>query len=225
MSIKVKARYLFLAFFPYLILYFLIQSLIEASQYDLSTSLDVQIPFIPRFIWIYHTILPVIFLTGILLFKRKDIFLGLILAIIFAGALMCISYIMFPSFYPREAIIGASTPSEWLLDITRSIDGPHNTFPSSHVTFAWLLVFFVRLSEYVQKKPLIQHLYIVWAILISVSTLTLKQHFIVDVFSGIAMAAICFYIARKIDISENKNKLINIDDKFIPPRRHSEKVP
>tara|TARA_R100000008_G_scaffold86470_1_gene79737 strand:- start:777 stop:1415 length:639 start_codon:yes stop_codon:yes gene_type:complete len=206
-------------------LYFLIQSLIGASQYDLLTSVDTQIPFIPQFIWIYHTIIPVIFFTGTLLFKKRNVFLGLIFAIISSGAIMCLFYVLFPSFYPREAIADTSTTSGWLVNLTHAIDGPHNTFPSGHVTFAWLLVFFVSLSEYIRKNPLMKYAYIVWATLVSISTLTLKQHFIVDVFSGMMLAALIYYLVYKLYVVGRPNKLINTDDKFISSRTFSKEVP
>ena len=118
MPLQVKARYLFLAFLPYLIFYFLIQSFVGASQYNLLMGIDEKIPFIPPFIWVYHTILPVIILTAIFLFQKRDIFLGLIFSFIFSGIVMCLFYIFFPSFYPRELFVEVSTVSGWLIEIT-----------------------------------------------------------------------------------------------------------
>jgi len=207
-SVKVKARYILLAFLPYLTFYFLIQSFVTVSQYNLLTDIDEKIPFIPHFIWIYHSIVPVIILTAILLFQKREIFLGLIFSIIFAGIFMCLSYIAFPSFYPREMLVDSSTLTGWLIEITRSIDGPHNTFPSGHVTFAWLLVFFVGLSQYTRKHLWIQGVYFFWATLLTISTLTLKQHFIVDVFSGIVLATATYFLARKLFVRQHQQLFI-----------------
>jgi len=207
-SVKVKARYILLAFLPYLTFYFLIQSFVTVSQYNLLTDIDEKIPFIPQFIWIYHTIIPVIALTAILLFQKREIFLGLVFSIIFAGIFMCLSYIAFPSFYPREMLVDSSTLTGWLIEITRSIDGPHNTFPSGHVTFAWLLVFFVGLSQYTRKHLWIQGVYFFWATLLTISTLTLKQHFIVDVFSGIVLATATYFLARKLFVRQHQQLFI-----------------
>lgn len=208
MSAKVKARYILLAFLPYFTFYFLIQSFITVSQYNLLTDIDEKIPFIPHFIWVYHSIVPVIALTAILLFQKREIFLGLVFSIIFAGIFMCLSYIAFPSFYPREMLVDSSTLTGWLIEITRSIDGPHNTFPSGHVTFAWLLVFFVGLSQYTRKHLWIQGIYFLWAILLTISTLTLKQHFIVDVFSGIVLATATYFLARKLFVRQPQTLFI-----------------
>ena len=101
MPLQVKARYLILAFLPYLIFYFLIQSLIGTSQYNLLMGIDEKIPFVPPFIWIYHTTIPVIILTAIFLFQKRDIFLGLIFSFIFAGIVMCLFYIFTLSITPH----------------------------------------------------------------------------------------------------------------------------
>ncbi len=208
MPLKVKARYLLLAFLPYLILYFLIQSLIGTSEYNLLMGIDEKIPFIPPFIWVYHTMIPVVILTAVFLFQNRDIFLGLIFSFIFSGIVMCLFYIFFPSFYPRELFVDVSTVSGWLIEMTRFIDAPHNTFPSGHVTFAWLLLFFVNLSQYTRKYSWIKILYFSWAVLVSISTLTLKQHFIVDVISGIALATLSYYLCRKLFVVHHNEKLI-----------------
>ena len=208
MPLQVKARYLFLAFLPYLIFYFLIQSLVSVSQYNLLMGIDEKIPFVPPFIWVYHSMIPVVVLTAIFLFQKRDIFLGLIFSFIFSGAIMCLFYIFFPSFYPRELFVDVSTVSGWLIEMTRFIDAPHNTFPSGHVTFAWLLLFFVNLSQYTRKYSWIKILYFCWAVLVSISTLTLKQHFVVDVISGIILAAISYYLCRKLFVIHHNEKLI-----------------
>ena len=221
MPLQVKARYLFLAFLPYLIFYFLIQSLVSVSQYNLLMGIDEKIPFVPPFIWVYHSMIPVVVLTAIFLFQKRDIFLGLIFSFIFSGIVMCLFYIFFPSFYPRELFVDVSTVSGWLIEMTRFIDAPHNTFPSGHVTFAWLLLFFVNLSQYTRKYSWIKILYFCWAVLVSISTLTLKQHFVVDVISGIILAAISYYLCRKLFVIHHNEKLITSRCTTLSPKKLS----
>ena len=196
MTTKVKAKYVFLAFVPYFVLYFVLQSIITVNQYDLLTAIDTQIPFIPEFVWIYHTIIPVIIFTWFMLFQKREIFLMLVYSYLTAGAILCLFYILFPSFYPRESFVDTGTLSGWLVELTRTIDGAHNTFPSGHVTFAWLLAFFVGLSEKGKQYSFLKNVYFVWAILISISTLTLKQHYLIDVVSGMFLAMIVFYFFK-----------------------------
>ena len=192
MSVRAKARYIFLTLLFYFIAYFSIQSFITVNEYNLLTDIDKLIPFVPQFVWVYHTIIPILLFTAIVLIQRKDVFLSMITALIIAGLTMSVFYVVFPSFYPREPI-GDYSLSAALVEMTRMVDGPNNTFPSGHVTFSWILVFFVGLSEQARK---FRWAYLLWAVLITTSTLVLKQHFIVDAICGILLASVCYYFAK-----------------------------
>ena len=199
MSIKTKAKVVFFfTILPYFLIYFIIQSLVTTNDYNFLTYVDEIIPFNPHFIWIYHTIIPVITLTLIFLIKRKDLFLSSIVAFLLATAILFLFYIFFPSFYPRESFVDNSTISGFLVEFTRKIDGAQNTFPSSHVTFSWLVTFLIGLSACAKTNKWLYMAYFIWATLISFSTLVIKQHFIVDVFSGIALAFLCYLISKKM---------------------------
>ena len=158
--------------------------------------MDKAIPFVPEFIWIYHTIIPVFLLTTIFLIEKKSVFFVALSSSILAYSLMLIFYALLPAFYPRDGHVATSL-SGALVELTRMIDGANNTFPSGHVTFAWLLVLFIRISNFAKKCNWIQPLYIVWACMITISTLVLKQHFIVDVFSGMSLAVLCYFLAKR----------------------------
>ena len=78
-------------------------------------------------------------------------------------------------------------PTSWFM---RLVDGfykfdnpPLNCFPSLHVTGAFLSYFVVK-----KFKPSLENFLFVLAILISISTLTFKQHYILDVFAGFGVA-------------------------------------
>lgn len=225
MSTRVKAKYVFLAFVPYFIFYFIIQSAITTNHYDLLTFLDAQIPFIPQFIWIYHTIIPTAVITSLILFQKKELFLSLTYANIFAGTILCLFYILFPSFYPREGYIDTTTISGLFLELTRRVDGAHNTFPSGHVTFSWLLAFFVGLTQKGKQYSILKVIYFGWAILISISTLTLKQHFLIDVVFGVALAGVIFYIFRSVYSIHRPVNLFTTDAELISSRASSKEVP
>ena len=63
-------------------------------------------------------------------------------------------------------------------------------------------------ANFAKKHNWIQFVYIMWACLISISTLVLKQHFIVDVASGLALASLSYYLGRKIFVIHWNKKLI-----------------
>ena len=205
MSLVTKTKYLILFLFLNLVTYFGIQFFITASEYDLLTQFDVNIPLVPEFVWIYHTLIPVIALTLLVLVKKKELFLSAMGAFGIATVALSVFYIAFPSFYPREGFETSAGVSAFLLECTRWIDAPHNTFPSGHVTFAWLLTFLVGLASCAKRNKLIYLGFFIWASLISVSTLVLKQHYVIDVFSGMALAAICYFLSKAIIFERLQN--------------------
>ena len=100
-----------------------------------------------------------------------------------------------PSFYPRPDLIPHNL-SEQLLALTYEIDNGSNTFPSGHVCYSWLLFLGVRYSKDAKKTFGLRNLYLLWAIGVTLSTLTLKVHYVVDVFGGLALAFLMFYSIR-----------------------------
>ena len=196
MSAKVKVRYLLMFLVPHMLIYFVLQRLFSANEYNFLTPADELIPFISEFIWVYHSLIPVICFTAIILLKSRKSFFTCYYACLLAAVSLTAFYILFPSFYPREELIGNST-SLWLVELTRVFDHANNTFPSSHVTFSWLMFLSAKCSELAKKWRPLGVLYFIWASLITISTLVLKQHFIVDVVSGIILAHLSFHVAMK----------------------------
>jgi len=197
MSLERKAKYLLAFGIVNFVLYFVIQGVVTQHEYDFMTAFDLAVPFLPEYIWIYHSILPVIAVTMFLLVQTKRIFMTTFWSFVVAGLVLNTFYLVFPSFYPRTDF-EITTISEFLLDFTRRVDGANNTFPSTHVTFSWILFWGVFYSKKAQLFKGLKSLYLLWAIGVSLSTLVLKQHYAVDVLSGISLAATCFFLVKPI---------------------------
>ena len=200
MSLKAKAKYIFALLSLWMALYYAIQAFIVQNHYNFLIPLDNLIPLVPEFVWIYHTIVPMILITTIGLLKNKRAFFTAVLACLIAILVLNTFYVFLPSFYPRNNLTGDDSLSIWLVEFTRQIDGASNTFPSGHVTFSWLMFFSAYECRLLKKRKysFIKIIYWLWASGISVSTLLLKQHFIIDVFSGIIMAYVCFRTSKYV---------------------------
>ncbi len=94
--------------------------------------------------------------------------------------------------------------------------GPRNALPSMHVLISWLAILGVRLS----KNMHIGHKITIWilSIAIIISTQTLKQHYIIDLIVGIALAEAAYWLLRNSKfvkwlekIFTNLNQKLNID--------------
>ncbi len=175
MPVLRKANYVFLFGAFNLLAYFLVQSYVS-NEYNFMTPLDKAIPFMPEFVWIYQSLLPVIAVTMVLLVKSKRLFFNTFWACLAATFIIHVFWISFPSFYPRPELIPEGI-SEALVQFSYDIDNSSNTFPSGHV---------------------LSRLYLLWAIGVSLSTLAIKMHYVVDIVGGIAVASFCFYTMREL---------------------------
>jgi len=116
-------------------------------------------------------------------------------ACVIATVTLNLFYFFFPSFYPRTELV-INGISDFVLQITRDMDGANNTFPSGHVCFAWIMFWGVFYSNVAKQLRGVRSLYLLWAIGVSLSTLVLKQHYVVDVVSGVSLATTCFFISK-----------------------------
>jgi len=203
---RVKAKYLFFLTIFITGTYFLIQNIVS-HQHQLLTDLDTMIPFMPDFIWIYHSLIPVIGVSLFLLVNNRRNFFNTFWACLLATLVIHLIYIVMPSFYPRPDLIPQSL-SEHLVALTYEIDNGSNTFPSGHVCYSWLLFLGITHSKSVKKITGLRWLYFLWALGVTLSTLTLKVHYVVDIIGGFSLAFLAFYplkyLFHKFDIYKDE---------------------
>ncbi|UYZ20164.1 phosphatase PAP2 family protein [Mesobacillus jeotgali] len=172
----------------------------------LSTDLDDKIPFLPVFIIPY--IIWYAFILGYLVYfwyKDTRVYLKT-LTLIVIGELVCfVIYFFFQTTVPRPNLVGNGILIE-LVGMIYSHDQPYNAFPSIHVltTFAIILG-----NINIRNKHIIHSIFVpVMGSLIIISTLFVKQHFILDMFAsmfltsfiyGIVFELIEFKVAEKSD--------------------------
>jgi PAP2 superfamily len=171
----------------------------------LSTQLDEWIPFVPIFIVPY--ILWYAFILGYLFYLwYKDVptFLKT-LGIIFIGELVCfVIYFYFQTTVPRPELTGDGL----FIDLVRMIyshDQPYNAFPSIHV----LTTFAIILGNFnIKNKHLFHTVFVpVMGSLIILSTLFVKQHFILDMISSIFLSVFLYGIMFELyGVSTKKSK-------------------
>ncbi|HVA66346.1 MAG TPA: phosphatase PAP2 family protein [Elusimicrobiota bacterium] len=153
------------------------------------TAVDRAVPFLPWTGWIYATVFPFPLLAAA--FVRDDRGIRAMLAAFIAAAAVClVVFLAYPTVYPRPELAGGGLIA-WPLAMVYRLDLPRNCLPSEHVTTAFLTAFAVRHS-----RPKLGAACLVWAVLISVSTLTTKQHYFWDVAAGVLLATAAYGAAR-----------------------------
>ncbi len=149
------------------------------------------IPLLPWTIWIYSALYPAYFLWCFYNFQdvselNKTLYSFFILTLV-SGCF----FVFYPLISPRELYPLTETSSlnaRFLLFI-RSTDTAGNCLPSLHVGFCYLFA----LGFYRTQKHKFVFSMIV-ANVISVSTLTTKQHYLVDVIAGALLASMIYFV-------------------------------
>jgi membrane-associated phospholipid phosphatase len=159
----------------------------------LDTALDRAIPFSVHAVWFYLPFYVGIFLIGIATIRDRRLYNRGLLGILATAALGAVGHWLVPAEYPRPPVmLPHHNLSEAFLGWVQKIDPPGNVFPSLHVAFAALLTL-VLLAH---RRP-VGVLLLVMTILLSLSTLFTKQHFIADVLAGgLLGAAVAAWVMR-----------------------------
>lgn len=164
-------------------------------HYDLSNGLDDRIPLIPWTIAIY---------LGCYAFWIANYLLGCRqerrIAFRFLGAdlvakMICMAcFLLFPTTNVRPFVEGSSfweMAMVWLY----SADAADNLFPSIHCLTSWFCVIAVRENEDIPRWY--WTLSVILALSVCISTLTTKQHVLMDVAAGIALAEGSYALVEK----------------------------
>ncbi|MBQ6431732.1 MAG: phosphatase PAP2 family protein [Oscillospiraceae bacterium] len=116
----------------------------------------------------------------------------------FCGKLVClICFIVVPSTLDRPTGDAIGTGfGPFLIRVIYWTDDPTNLFPSLHCFIAWLGTRYIFEAKKLRFRALNAVLCVIGSLMVFVSTLYTKQHVIVDVYSGVALAEICYLIGK-----------------------------
>jgi membrane-associated phospholipid phosphatase len=154
----------------------------------LTTVLDDRIPFVAGSVWVYLWVFPCA-LIPLFVVRCPRLFRRTVIAYAAVMAISFVSFTVFPvtSAHLRvpKAVLDISNPSDWAVSILYSIDPPYNLLPSLHLSLAALAAF----SVWKAAKPYAVAIFVSVGCL-GVSVCTVKQHYLLDVLSGLALAAL-----------------------------------
>ena len=145
------------------------------------TPLDGLIPFQPIMLWAYFSLwLYVGIAPGLVLTLRELLHYGL-----WAGAL-CLTGLMIFFFWPTT-VPPHSLATDYHLgfSVLRGVDASGNACPSLHVATAVFTALWVaRLLRLAHAPAMLHALNLIWVSTIAWSTVAIRQHVVLDVFSG-----------------------------------------
>jgi len=150
----------------------------------LDTALDRAIPLWIWTVWLYLPVYAAIFALAILGMRRRGLFHRAFKGVLVTVLIGAIGHLAIGAEYPRPYLPPPYRgPSELFLGWIHAVDPPGNVFPSLHVAHTTALALILH-----RDRPRLGALALVMALLLALSTLTTKQHFIVDVLAGWVLA-------------------------------------
>lgn len=143
-------------------------------------ALDAAIPFLPWSIWVYLSQFAL--LPASIVKARDDADRGTALfAMLAAAAIAAVVFVLWPTTLPRPfAPADGITGAAWTL--LHAADTPYNSLPSLHVALA-------AIAGAVLWRSGRPALALAWPLAIALSTLTTRQHVLLDAAAGLLLAA------------------------------------
>ena len=163
---------------------------------DMTTKWDLLFPFTP--VWILVYIGTFVFWTyqyTTVARESPEAAYRLSTADFCAKIICMVFFILMPTTNVRPEVTGTGF-IPFVMRFIYWIDTPSNLFPSIHCFVAWLGTRQMFEAKKIRRRVLTSVLCVIGSLLVFASTLFTKQHVIVDVFSGVAVAEIGFVIAK-----------------------------
>ena len=205
---RYQHAWVFAYFLLYLPWYFGLQQRSQVHFHDVYTSIDQSIPFISWFIipYIYWFAFVALTIAFLFFFYKTDFYKCV--AFLFIGMTIClIVFTIYPTSYPhRPEMLNTHTINGFLTNFIYFADKSQNVCPSIHVYNSIGCAIALTKCPRFENSQLMK--IIAWgsAIMITLSTMFIKQHSIIDVVTAIGLALILYVIIYKVDYSSFKKE-------------------
>ena len=169
-----------------------------AHHYNFESALDLAIPFLPWTVSIYvGTFLYWLLATVAILRGGKDNAFRFLCAHMVSLLAALLFFLLLPTTNTRPILQGHGL-WEWGMGLVYALDSPDNLFPSLHCELSWLCCRCLGQTQEVSKFR--KRAALVFTLLVFVSTLTTKQHILMDVVGGWLIGELAYRICgnRKI---------------------------
>jgi len=200
-------HWLMLIWIFYFLIFIVEEHLITDNYWVSYLPLDDQIPICEYFIIPYVTWYPLLLcMTLYLCFYDRPGFIRFMVYIGVGFYSVCILYAIFPNGQDlRPAVFPRQNFFTWLIGRIYAADTNTNVCPSLHVIGCSALVFASFDSPELRKRK-IQWFMLPMGILVSISTVFIKQHSILDIFAAIPYALVVWLIVYKWWLPRRKLK-------------------
>ncbi|MBP5167110.1 MAG: phosphatase PAP2 family protein [Oscillospiraceae bacterium] len=190
-----------------LIMYYIPERVVVNNYFPTQTALDQAIPFVSQFVVFYLSWFPLLAFTGFwLLFRDGDAFRRYMWFLTAAYALSMVFFLAFPNGQDlRPASFAHDDIFTRLCAGIYAADTNTNVLPSLHVVASFGVVF-AFFDTPTLRSPVLRAAAVVLALLISASTVLIKQHAVMDLVFSAAMVIILYFPIYRFMKKKMKNR-------------------
>lgn len=151
-------------------------------------TLDRTVPLQPIWSLVYgsHFLLVVL---PFLIVRQEEQIRRTVLAYLMVWIIAYVCFLVYPTIAPRPVTVVGEGFFAWLVRLIYLSDPPYNCFPSLHVAHS-----FVSALTCYRVHRGVGIAIGLWVLLIAVSTMYIKQHYILDVVVGILLAYVAYLV-------------------------------
>lgn len=150
-------------------------------------ALDRWLPLLPSWALVYGALYLFLILLPVLVLQQDELIRRTVRAYLAVWIVSFVSFLLYPTVAPRPDELLGDGFAVWGLRFLYGADAPYNCFPSLHVAHS----FVSALACYRVNRGL-GRFALVCAVLVAVSTLLIKQHYVVDVVVGAVLAWVAY---------------------------------
>lgn len=179
----------------------------NTKHYDLSTSFDYSVPFVPGWVLIYVVCFAFWAVNYIIITREgHDEWFKFATADYLSRMVCMVFFIIMPTTNIRPEVTGNGLADN-IMKFIYMADPATNLFPSIHCLVSWFCYIGIRGRKDI---PLCYRGFsCIFAILVFISTQFTKQHYIADVIAGVFIAEVCYFIGKRTNLYKKTSKIFD----------------
>jgi len=191
LSLPFRLEILALTLLGWLSIYFFVNRLQVEPQrrLDLAIPLDRKIPFVPQLALVYFSTY-IFVIQPFIILSEAQLFYWMLVSFGSITVIASLIHAIVPSKIERIEKLDADGISGKMIDLFQKTCKPYGNFPSMHVALSVPVVG----ANFMVSGTTAGSFTLVWAILIALSTLYTKQHYILDVLAGLISGVLIYSI-------------------------------
>lgn len=152
-------------------------------------ALDRLLPLVPAWAVVYGALYGFLILLPVFVIQQEDLIRRTVWAYLAVWSTAYVGFLLYPTVAPRPESVTGDGFAAWGLRFLYDADPPYNCFPSLHVAHS-----FVSALACSRVHRTLGAIATTFAALVALSTLFTKQHYVIDLVGGIALALAAYLI-------------------------------